>query len=107
MTQEVFWNVDRILAAVAIVLGVAAIVLGVGGIWRAEHLFKKLNDRAETMTEDFLRNAITIVASYSSFSRALQGVELLPDALPKDGAFALLTVYHLQSVLHSGKLSAE
>jgi hypothetical protein len=99
-SADAFLTFDRILATVAI-------VLGVGGIWRAEHLFKKLNERADGMTEEFLRQAITVVMSYASFTRALQGVELLPAELREDGAFALLTTFHLQKLLHSSKFRPE
>ncbi|HUN61902.1 MAG TPA: hypothetical protein VMU53_07925 [Candidatus Sulfotelmatobacter sp.] len=98
MSQAFFF--DRIIPTVAIVLGVA-------GIWRAEYLFKKLNDRADAMTEEFLRQVITVVTSYASFTRALQGVDLFPGELPKDGAFALLTTYHFQKLLHSGKFTPQ
>lgn len=84
---------------------VQTIVLGLAGIWRAEYLFDRLNKRAGAMTEEFLRQAIRVVTSYASFTRALQGVELLPGELPKDGAFALLTTYHLQKLLHSDKFT--
>jgi len=98
---ESFFTFDRILATVAIVVGVV-------GIWRAEHLFKRLNNRADKMTEDFLRSATTILVSYASFTRALQaGVELPATELAKDGAFALLTSFYFQQVLHAGKLRPE
>jgi hypothetical protein len=99
-SAETFLTFDRILATVAIVLGVS-------GIWRAEHLFKKVNGRADGMTEEFLRQAITVVMSYASFTRALQGVELLPAELREDGAFALLTTFHLQKLLHGSKFTAD
>ena len=73
---ESFFTFDRILATVAIIVGVA-------GIWRAEHLFKRLNERADKMTEEFLRSATTIVVSYASFTKALQAIELAPTELPK------------------------
>ncbi|SRR6266404_3327908 len=99
-SAEAFLTFDRILATVAILLGVA-------GIWRAERLFKRLNERANGMTEEFLRQAITVVMSYASFTRALQGVELFPAELREDGAFALLTTFHLQKLLHRSKFTPE
>jgi len=98
--MESFFTFDRILATVAIVVGVV-------GIWRAEHLFKRLNKRADKMTENFLLSAIRIVVSYASFTKALQAVELPPTELPKDGAFALLTSFYFQQVLHSEKFKPE
>ena len=98
VNPETFLTFDRILATVAIVLGVF-------GIWRAEHLFKKLNNRADAMTEEFFRKAITIVVSYASFTKALRGVELSPSELREDGAFALMTSFYFQQLLHTNKLT--
>jgi hypothetical protein len=95
-----FFTFDRVLATVAIVIGVA-------GIWRAEFLFERLNKRADNMTDEFLRSAITIAISYATFSRSLLGVELFSEELPKDGAFALLTTFYFQQVLHRGKMTSD
>ena len=51
-SAEFFFTFDRILATVVIVVGVL-------GIWRAEHLFRKLNKRADKLREDFLGSATT------------------------------------------------
>jgi len=99
-SAKAFLTFDRVLASVAI-------LIGVWGILRAEHLFERLNKRAATMTEEFLRSAATIAVSYASFARALLGVELFSEELPKDGAFALLTSFYFQQVLHSGKFTPE
>ena len=86
-SAESFFTFDRLLATVAIVVGVV-------GIWRAEHLFGKLNKRADKMREDFLGSATTTLVSYASFTKALQGIALSPTELSKDGAFALLTSFY-------------
>ena len=91
---------DRVLATVAIVLGVI-------GIWRAEHLFRELNERADKMTDEFLNKAITIVVSYASFTKALWAVELSPVELREDGAFALMTSFYFQQLLHTTKFTPE
>jgi len=100
-----FTELDRWLSIAAIVLGVVAIVLGVIGIWRAEHLFKKLDanltNLLENLKKNTLREAITVVTSYAAFTRALQAVDLDPMELPKDGAFALLTCFHLQKLVNT------
>jgi len=82
------------------VLGTVAILVGVVGIWRAEWLFEKLYKREKTIREALLREANTILQSYASFSRALQGIDLDPKEMAKDGAFATLTSYHFQQLLH-------
>lgn len=93
---------DRGLSIISTALSVFAIILGVAGIWRAEYLFKKLNRALEhlvdTVRKDALRETITIAASYAAFTRSLQAVELDPMQLPQDGAFALLTAFHLQKL---------
>jgi hypothetical protein len=94
---------DRGLATIAIVVGVA-------GIWRAESLFqrldKNLNHLIEDMKNNTLQKVVTVTASYAAFTRALQIVELDPRELTKDGAFALLTVFHFQRILNPA-LTAE
>lgn len=99
-SAEVFFTFDRVLASVAILVGVV-------GIWRGEYLFERLNKRADKMTEEFLRSATTVTVSYASFARALLGVELFSEELPKDGAFALLTSFYFQQMLHSSKFTPE
>src|SRR5215475_12084383 len=98
--MESFFTFDRVLATVAIVVGVV-------GIWRAEYLFKRLNERADKMADDVVRTAMTIAVSYASFARSLLGVELDPQELPKDGAFALLTAFYFQQKLNQEKLTPE
>ena len=84
---------------------IIAILLGVAGIWRAEYLFTKLDRNLNQLIRDIKKNtlqqAITVTVSYAAFSRALQAVELNPLELNKDGAFALLTAFHLQKLLHT------
>lgn len=88
-----------------------AIVLGVVGIWRSEHLFrklgKKLEDLIDSMKKNVLGEMVTVANSYAVFTRALQAVELDPMELPKDGAFALLTTFHLTKLLHPNLTSEE
>jgi hypothetical protein len=95
---------DRGLSVVSTVLSVVAIVLGLAGIWRAEYLFKKLDNTLEHLIEgmkkNMLREGVTVTASYAAFTRALQAVELDPMELPKDGAFALLTGFRFQQLLN-------
>lgn len=83
-------------------LSACAIVLGVVGIWRAESLFRRLETTLEhlivTMKNQVLDSMITVTGSYASFRRAMQVVEIPPDELPEDAAFALLTSFHFQSV---------
>jgi len=83
---------------------VIAILLGVVGIWRADHLFTKLDKSLkhliENMKKNTLREATTVTTSYAAFARALQAVELDPMELPKDGAFALLTTFRFQQLLN-------
>ena len=80
-------------------LAFIAIVLGVVGIWRAEHLFSKLNTKLQglvsNMRDHLVEEMRTVTISYAAFVRALQAVDLDPMELPKDGAFALLTSFHL------------
>lgn len=81
-------------------LSTVAIVLGLFGIWRAEILFTKLDNNLErlivNMRDRMLDEGITVLASYAAFTRALQQVDLAPNELPKDAAFALLTTFQLQ-----------
>lgn len=83
-------------------LSAFAILLGVVGIWRAEALFRKLDSTLEhliaTMKVQVLDSAITVTGSYAAFQRALQVVEILPEELPEDAAFALFTSFHFQSL---------
>lgn len=85
-------------------LSTVAIILGVFGIWRAEHLFKKLDRNLQhlvhSMKNNILAEMLTVTNSYVAFTRALQVVELDPLELPKDAAFALLTRFHLNQLLH-------
>src|ERR1700733_1051115 len=82
---------DRGLSIVATVLSLVAIFLGLIGIWRAELLFKKLDQNLEHLIEGMKRNMLqessNVTASYAAFTRALQAVELDPNELPKDAAF--------------------
>jgi hypothetical protein len=84
--------------------------LGVVGIWRSEYLFtklgKKLGNLIDSMKKNVLGEMLTVTNSYAAFTRALQAVELDPTELPKDGAFALLTTFHLTKLLHPN-LTAE
>jgi hypothetical protein len=84
-----------------------AIVVGVGGILRAEWLFEKLYKREKDIREALLREANTVLLSYASFSRALQGLELDPMEMTKDGAFAALTSYHFQQLLHGSSYTPQ
>lgn len=98
-------GMERVIAnAYADPLSAIAIVLGVVGIWRAEHLFKKLDNSLKHLIEDMKRNilreAVTVTTSYAAFTRALQVVELDPRELPKDAAFALLTAFRFQQLLN-------
>jgi hypothetical protein len=87
-------------------LSAIAIVLGVVGIWRAEVLFTKLDRNLENliknMKDRMLDEAITVTSSYAGFIRAMQKVELHPNELPKDAAFALFTTFHLQTLRYPG-----
>jgi hypothetical protein len=98
--RELLSSLDRGLATIAIIVGIA-------GILRADYLFGKLNRRADNMTERFLGEALTTLVSYAAFAQAMQGIDLFSFELPKDGAFALLTAFHLQKILHAKKLSPE
>jgi hypothetical protein len=89
------------------VLGTLAILIGVGGIWRAEWLFEKLYEREKTIKEALLREASTVLLSYASFSRSLQGIDLIPTEMSRDGAFAMLTSYHIQQLLHGKSYTPE
>src|ERR1700733_8397642 len=97
---------DRGLSIVATVLSLVAIFLGLIGIWRAELLFKKLDQNLEHLIEGMKRNMLqessNVTASYAAFTRALQAVELDPNELPKDAAFALLTTFNLLNLLNPG-----
>ena len=88
--------------AVSDPLSAFAIVLGVAGIWRAEALFSKLDATLEhliaTMRNQVLDSVITVTVSYAAFRRALQVVEIPPEELPEDAAFALFTSFHFQSL---------
>ncbi len=81
-----------------------AILLGLVGIWRAEHLFAKLDKNLELLIDGLKRNMLgemlTVTSSYAAFTRALQVVKLDPMELPKDGAFALLTTFQFMKLLH-------
>jgi hypothetical protein len=88
-------------------LAILAIVVGVGGILRAEWLFEKLYKREKTIREALLREANTVLLSYASFSRALQGLDLDPAEMTKDGAFATLTSYHFQQLLHGSNFTPQ
>lgn len=81
-------------------LAILAILVGLGGILRAEWLFEKLYKREKHIREALLREANTVLLSYASFSRALQGIDLDPKEMAKDGAFAALTSYYFQQLLH-------
>ena len=59
------------------------------------------------MRNALLREANTVLQSYAAFSRALQVVELDPLELPPDGAFALLTSFYFQQLLHKEKFTPE
>jgi hypothetical protein len=89
------------------VLGTVAILVGVGGILRAEWLFEKLYKREKTIRESILREANTVLLSYASFSRALQAIDLEPTEMSRDGAFAMLTSYHFQQLLHRESFTPE
>jgi hypothetical protein len=97
---------DRGLSIVSTVLSVLAIFLGLFGIWRAELLFQKLDQNLEHLIEGMKRNMLqessNVTASYAAFARALQAVELDPNELPRDGAFALLTTFNFLSLLNPG-----
>ena len=86
-------------------VGVVAIFVGAAGIWRAEQLFDELNENVKeliaNLKDNMLKQAETVFASYSSFSRSLQFVDLKAEHLPPDGAFALLTVFYLQRSLYA------
>lgn len=88
-------------------LAIFAIVVGVGGILRAEWLFEKLYKREKHIREALLREANTVLLSYASFSRALQGLDLDPAEMRKDGAFAALTSYHFQQLLHGSTFTPQ
>ena len=88
-------------------LAIIAILVGVGGILRAEWLFEKLYEREKHVRDALLREANTVLQSYAAYSRALQAVELDPLELPPDGAFALLTSFHFQQLLHKGTFTPE
>src|SRR5712672_1797556 len=88
-------------------LSTLAILLGVAGILRAEWLFEKLYKREKHIREALLREANTVLQSYASFSRALQGIDLDPKEMAKDGAFATLTSYHFQQLLHGSAFTPQ
>jgi hypothetical protein len=96
--------VETFLAVAGTVLSVIAIVVGVGGIWRSEQLFRTLDNNLTRLIEDLKKNALqeatTVAGSYAAFTRALQFVELDAMELQKDAAFALLTQFRLQQLLH-------
>jgi hypothetical protein len=82
-------------------LAIIAILVGTLGVLRAEWLFEKLYKREKYIKEALLREALTVTVSYASFSRALQALELTPLEMEKDGAFALLTGFHLQKLVNA------
>jgi hypothetical protein len=88
-------------------LAILAILVGVGGILRSEWLFEKLYRREKHIREALLREANTVLLSYASFARALQGIDLDPKEMAKDGAFAALTSYHFQQLLHGGSYTPQ
>lgn len=92
------------MTVISFAVGIVAILIGAVGIWRAERLFKELNENVKKLVanlkDNMLKQTETVFASYASFSRSLQFVDLKPEHLPADGAFALLTVFYLQRSLH-------
>jgi hypothetical protein len=94
------WLSDRFWAIFAIVLGLA-------GIARSDYLFHKLYKRAERARRDVLKEMETVLLSYAAFSRAMQFLDLAPQELSQDGAFALLTSFYVQQQLHHGSAFAE
>jgi hypothetical protein len=86
-------SVDRCLA-------VAAIVVGLGALLRVEWLFERLYKREKYIKQIILEESVTILQSYTAFSRAMQAVEINPLDLPKDSAFAMFTVFYLQKRLY-------
>jgi len=88
-------------------LAIIAILVGVGGILRAEWLFERLYKKEKLIRDALLQQANTVLQSYAAFSRALQAVELDPLELRPDGAFALLTSFHFQQLLHKGTFTKE
>ena len=96
---------DHGMTVISFWLSLVAIVIGIGGILRAESLFKKLDKELELLVlnlkSNMLKETETVFASYASFSRSLQGVDLNPHELPQDAAFALLTVFRIQQLLHT------
>ena len=91
-----FWNslsIDRVLSIVALVVGIVAIL-------RVEWLFEKLYKREKYIKQAMLEELTTVLNSYAAFSRAMQFVEMNTLDLPKDGAFALFTVFRIHQLLY-------
>jgi hypothetical protein len=95
---------DHGMTVVSFWISILAILVGAVGIWRAERLFDELNGNVKelitSLKNNMLKEAETVFASYASFVRSLQAVDLKPHELPQDGAFALLTVFRIQQLLN-------
>jgi|SRR5579862_839889 len=82
-----WFTLDRVLAALAI-------LIGVGGVWRAERLFSRLEKQLETLLKnlhtDILKQINFSALSYAAFQRAVQGLDFAPDQLTPEAAFAVL-----------------
>jgi len=93
-------SVDRWLAIAASVVAVVALI-------RVEWLFEKLYKREKYIKQFILEEFTTILQSYTAFSRAMQAVEMNPLDLPKDAAFAMNTIFHIQRHLYPGASPAK
>jgi hypothetical protein len=87
MHESTWFTTDRILAGIAI-------LIGVGGIWRAERLFSRLEKQLQELLKnlhmDILKQVNNSALAYSAFRRAAQGLDFAEDQLTPDAAFTLL-----------------
>jgi hypothetical protein len=89
-------NVDRILALVAVVIAVIAML-------DVRRLFKELERRDKTAEESvrkaILKELLTHVASFATFSRAAQFIDFHRGQPDKSTAIAMLMAFRIQQLL--------